>query len=945
MILLALTVVLHRDRLFDKRSYQFTSVYGAFYGGSGRTYVIDKGREVIAVLEENDTVSDILNGGNINRFFYAEEVAEGNNGLLYILDESYSGNDEKDASLKYRIISYSGGKYSVLYNSGRNVIYDMQYGDGMLHFLREEEFGLGLYDFTPGEEPKLIKRIYSGDILNDASIDLSTGLIAIATKRGAVRIQKSAFSSWFTLKNDNTHIMPRSISARNGRIFFSELYIGGVCAFSDVSTETYDVLYSSDGLKINSVNADSSGERLLCSDLISFYKIDTSDGSVKCNYQEEAEFTGFYKTVIVRVLLFLCFIILLYFMRIFPGIIIKLVKNESALRMAAVVLAVITVSGFIASSLLSDERIKEDKRDIEEMKLFSDVILDYLDQNTLSKIKWEYDYMGSAYMKFRSTLDIPFMEAERLGKKYYYTFYTIKDGAVRYILDYSDDVMCGEPCGKINDNYIRDCYYNGTSYALKNRDSEGTWINILQPVKNSHGKIIAAIEIGTDLNFREQERSVKTRDTIINVFCSSAVVMMLIIEVLFLITFYEKKIHGTEKRKDATTSIPLRTVMTLAYLSAAMQDPFITMLASRVYNNELMIPREMATGLPLTAQFLMMAICSPLAGRLTERIGSKKILYAGLTADLLGFVVCTVFSGTYLGILFGNMLIGAGVGTLLVTSNVIAAKGETMEATADAFAGIMAGSMSGFTIGAGLSALIYPLGGSRLSYFIAGVFMLPVVFLIRYSDNVVPDKKDEAENDDKISFAKFFFNPRVMGYFVFILVPFMTSISYREYFFPLYVMDKGMDEVRVGQVFLLCGLMVIYVGSYISSAIIKRFGTFWSVIIASVTMGINLLIFASRPSLVTAILGLVLLSVIISFAYTCQYTYFEQLPDSLMYGDGKAMGVYSVFENLGQTVGPMIYGALLLLGDRKGIGLFGIIMILFTALYALFMGRERKFFH
>ena len=946
MLLLAAIVFLNKESLNLGSTYGFTSVNAAFIGDSGKTYCIDDGREAICIIDRDNSVSRILRGGMNKGFFYAEGIAEGSDETIYILDESYFEDMVSDIVSCYRIVAFQNNKYTTVFDSGSQRIYDLQFYEGSLHFLREEEYGLGLYELKSGSEAVLRKRIYAGDILNDASYDLSTGVVAIATKRGAVRIQKSAFSTWFTLNSEEKHIMPRAITARNGYVYFSELYSSSICGFSASSVDKYYELFRGKGLKINRLNGDYGSGTVLASDLNSFYRF-SSDAEGKLAepvYTTSLPYKGFPLTVALWIALILAVLLFLYFMRFLPKLVFDLIKNESALRMVVVVFAVVTVSGFISSSLLSDERIREDDRDVTEMKLFSDVMLDYLDKVSLAKIEWEYDYTGSAYMKFRDSLDVPFAEAERLGKNYFYTFYRLKDGATRFLLNYSDTVMCGEPCGKTDDRYIRDCYYNGRSYALKSRDSEGSWLLVLQPVIDDNGNTVAVMEVGTDLNFREQERNRKTWDTIVNVFCSSAVMMMLIIEALFLITFYEKKVKGKEKSGDVTHSIPLRTVMTIAYLASAMQDPFITMLAARIYNGELLIPREMATGLPLTSQFLTMALLSAFTGHLSEKTGSKTLLFAGLFSEISGLLICMIFCEKYLGILGGNMLIGAGVGILLVTSNAIAAKGETMESTAEAFAGVMAGILSGFTMGAGLSALIYPVGGSRMSYFVAACFMVPVFFLIRYSDNISPEKQVKEEKNEKIGFYKFFFNPRVLGFFVFILIPFMTSISYREYFFPIYAMMHDMDEVRVGQIFLLCGLMVIYVGPYISSAIIKKFGTFWSVVIASVTMGLNLIVVALRPSMFMVILGVVILSLVISFAYTCQYTYFESLPDSLMYGDGKAMGVYSVFENTGQTIGPVVYGALLLLGERKGIGIFGVLMLVFCLMYVFAMGRGRRFF-
>ena len=98
-----------------------------------------------------------------------------------------------------------------------------------------------------------------------------------------------------------------------------------------------------------------------------------------------------------------------------------------------------------------------------------------------------------------------------------------------------------------------------------------------------------------------------------------------------------------------------------------------------------------------------------------------------------------------------------------------------------------------------------------------------------------------------------------------------------------------------------------------------------------------MLLFVLFPNLVSVIAGVVILSVVISFAYTCQYSYFEQTPESSAYGEGRAMGVYSVFESLGQTIGPIAYGVLLTFGYQNGITMFSLLMFAMLLVFIALM--------
>jgi hypothetical protein len=54
------------------------------------------------------------------------------------------------------------------------------------------------------------------------------------------------------------------------------------------------------------------------------------------------------------------------------------------------------------------------------------------------------------------------------------------------------------------------------------------------------------------------------------------------------------------------------------------------------------------------------------------------------------------------------------------------------------------------------------------------------------------------------------------------------------------------------------------------------------------------------------------------------------------------MGVHSVFESIGQTLGPIAYGALLAFGYRKGIGFFCAAMFALILIFLLLQWKERK---
>ena len=92
-----------------------------------------------------------------------------------------------------------------------------------------------------------------------------------------------------------------------------------------------------------------------------------------------------------------------------------------------------------------------------------------------------------------------------------------------------------------------------------------------------------------------------------------------------------------------------------------------------------------------------------------------------------------------------------------------------------------------------------------------------------------------------------------------ILVPFTMALAYREYFFPLFSQEQGLTEVRIGQIYLLCGLMVLYTGPQLSGWMLRRFGASMSVLMGSVILGLDMLLFVIWPTWVSVFIGVLLL--------------------------------------------------------------------------------------
>lgn len=831
--------------------HAFESVSEVSMGVGGNTYVIDRGKKRLTVVNQKREAVRVIEGGGIqDAFYYACRVCDDSSGNIYIADIVYGSRGNRIE--QERIIRLTGNKRTVVfaadYEESENP--PLQYGEilelqtycDQVYFVKAEQGKLLLYCLDLLGNAQLLSETDCPYALSDASYDVSTGTFAITTRPGELYIRSAADTQWRRIEQERPQNMPWDIAARNGEVYYTELR----------------------------QNRD----------------------------------------------------------------------RNNAFRIMLVVGAAVSVSLTVSYSALTQTMAGQRDMLIQNMSLFAEILREEIDTKELEAVNGSEDYHSDAYMRVKAPLDRLIDESYDKEIYYYYLIYDAEGDYIRCLMDYEDTTPCGYPIYVYGDNdYTRALTQNTEIVVADDTSSYGAWVFTLLPVTDSEGRVIAELEVGTSLDRITAEKREILFELVCTIFNSAAVVVMLLLEVLFLISFLERRAKIPRQRRGITDQIPLRSIVFLAYMTDSMQDAFIVLLCDRLYNGGLPVSREVAAALPMSLQLLLAAVFSPIGGSLAEKIGVKKVMCAGFIAQISGFVICLASSG-YMGLLIGKAWIGIGMGMIYVTANTAASMGAGSQ-TQTAFADVAAGVLSGVTIGVGIGSLLLSAGSYKLVYLTgAGILALGLVMAL-FAKNVVPQK--EKRRRCAADTVRFLFHRKIMGFFLLLLIPFMIALSYREYFFPLYMERFGIDEIQIGRIYLACGLAALYAGPCLSGRLLRRLGAKRIVMLASLGMAVNMGIFVLFPNAASVTAGLIVLSFIISFAYTCQYTYFEQLPECRAFGEGSAMGIYSMFESLGQTLGPVVYGLALMRGQRMGIALLSAAMAGMLVLFALTaMGKKTE---
>lgn len=921
-------------------AYAFDGPSGVFPGESGRLYIIDQGKKTVLITDGQGKLLRSIDCGTDgdSEPYYASLVAEGADGSIYVADTRYAGQGTRISQERIFRYDADGENGTCIYLIDYEAIEQeapLQYGNilslreenGALVFTRKTDNGLAVcqLDLASG---RLQSAGYDlpGQYISDADAEPGT-LRPIFTNRLGQVCTVTDGATEVLLDEGRTSWM---LCAEEGRIYYSDIAANAVLCYDletgreEIVLEAPDILYG----------VQTAGGRLYTTDYMGYYMLEDGEASYvdALTYSQPLLRCALWAALFLGGLLAVAVAYLL----LAPAL--HRPKSELFQRMA-IVLGVSLCMGCLVGYITITQMVSNQKATVmEQLNLFCDILVENTDTEALANIDSLADYKGEDFNQVKEPLDALTRMGYENGMYYYYAIYST-DGEVIYtIMDFEETLPARYPVYAYGEEGYTEVLAEGESVEFGGDvSSYGSWAFVLKPIRDAAGTPIAIMEVGTNLDDLDSQIQELVKEVALTILSMAVVLLMIIVEIIF----YAE--HRERKRKNLAlpglaAQFPLRLLIFLAYLVDCMQDAFVSILANQLYTPILGIPQSVGAALPLSAQVFAAAVMAFLGGGLSRKAGVKKTLVGGFLLEITGCLLCGA-GGTYFSLLGGKAVIGMGLGLIIVSLNAIAARGEDEAESAKAFTDISAGTLAGVTAGAGVGSIILSFGHYSMVYFVGAAILL-IGLALSFSGR---DYKEAAvaKAKEEVGFFRFLFNRQVITFLLLMLLPFLMGLSFREYFFPIYAAELGMSETMIGRLYLICGLLVIYAGPQLTGKLIARLGGKWTVALASGLIIAAPLLYAAIPTLATTIVGVLLLSVAISFGYAAQSTYYSELPSVEHYGGGRAMGIYSLFENIGQTIGPMIYGLAMMLGYRSGLGIIGGAMLALLLLFLICNGKKK----
>ena len=424
--------------------------------------------------------------------------------------------------------------------------------------------------------------------------------------------------------------------------------------------------------------------------------------------------------------------------------------------------------------------------------------------------------------------------------------------------------------------------------------------------------------------------------------------LLFLVEILILmLPLIERQIHS-----DRHVPVHYQTMRPAAFLFLFGVDiciSFLPLYMERLYVPMAGLSKDIVIGIPISVRMFFTGISILAAGTWCDRRGWHEPFLSGLVLTGIGFIYAWLAPNA-LHFIASQALFGLGYGCSLMASQafVVTHTDETNRARglAQLWAGVYAGSICGGAAGAMLAERI----GYGPIFFVGAVILfliVPYTLIFMRGAMQKPQRAVSEPEPRAFSFGQildFASNRNVFSLILLSSLPTAIAVvGFLNYFIPVYLNRLGSTQSNIGRVLMIYGVCLIYIAPLISRHIDTWPSRKPFIVASGVLGGLAVMLFAFIEGLWGIVLSVFFLGLSSSFGFASQSGYVLRLTVTRELGKGRALGIYSSANRLGQVLGPITFGWLLVtIGANQGSIYFGFAYLLLTVLFLLVAQNDGK---
>lgn len=438
-------------------------------------------------------------------------------------------------------------------------------------------------------------------------------------------------------------------------------------------------------------------------------------------------------------------------------------------------------------------------------------------------------------------------------------------------------------------------------------------------------------------------------DTVLDSGTVLIISILFLVELLILILPFIERQMSTAGRQVTVDFGIMRPAAFLFLFGIDIGISFIPLHMANLYEPILGLSKDMVMGIPISARVLFTGISILFGGTWGDRRGWHEPFLIGLCLAGIGFIyawlapnaIHFILSQAIFGIGYGFSLIAAQIFVVTYTTDSNRARG-----LAQLWAGVYAGSICGGAAGAMLAERI---GYSRVFLIGAVILFCVIPYTILFMRDALQSPRVQGMEAPVNSLNlgqvfRFLSNRNISCLILFSSFPTAVAlVGFLNYFSPIYLNRIGASQSNIGRVLMIYGVCLIYLAPYISRYVDASSGRKSYIVVSGILGGAAFIVFYFFNGLLATALTVLLLGLSSSFGLASQSAYALKLKVTQDLGRGKAMGIYSSANRIGQVLGPVAFGWLLITaGSGVGVIYFGGIYLFVTLLFSLFAQNDSK---
>jgi predicted MFS family arabinose efflux permease len=420
------------------------------------------------------------------------------------------------------------------------------------------------------------------------------------------------------------------------------------------------------------------------------------------------------------------------------------------------------------------------------------------------------------------------------------------------------------------------------------------------------------------------------------------------IELIILLSKYLEGLLAKFQLKPKFHYSIVRPAIFLFLFGIDLSMSFLPLHMEKIYQPLFGLSKDLVMGLPVSIEFLCVGIAILISGIWLDRRGWYEPLLYGLLLASVGMFYSWLAPDA-LHFILSRAVVGIGYGLALMATQgcVINNSDESNKGQALAYwiGGIYAGSLCGGAIGAFCAEwfnyrMVF-LGGALI---LLTVIVYTLAFMKNANHRTLSHKKNNASyTASSGSLKNFLCNRDIISLIFFSSLPAaIAAVGFLNYFSPVYLNRIGVSQSTIGQIIMIYGICVIYIGPTLGKLIDATINKRLFIFVGCLIGGLAFLTFNILNGIIAAIIAVSLLGLSNSIVITSQSTYALQLRVTKELGEGTALGIFRSTSRIGQMLGPLIFSGLIMTSDvEKSITFFGLFYLI-TALFFLLISTKNN---